>query len=389
MELSSARDAFDRVAKKQKLSSSKSQEVIDQVSHEIELALEKIQSVDHLIPPDDQKAILRQLKHKLDTMSPLIQLEGPQKDVNGTLAKYPKLLDKSLNAGISKAYRSVDFDFHIVNQIIACHFYRQGLFDLGDCLIREAGKPEAISLKSQFMELGKILDAIKARNIEPALIWVSKNLEKLRQFGSKLDLKLHSMQFMEILKGGGRVDTLNALNYAKTHLSPLSGVYMKEFQKITVCLLWSGKLERYPYSELLGLTHWEGLGDELSRDFHKLLGQSYNRDPLCVTIAAGIEGLPTLLKLANVMSAKKQEWQALKQLPVPVDLPEEFQFHSIFVCPVSRDQSSEENPPMLMPCMHVLCKQSIMKLSKSSSRSFKCPNCPAEASFEQCKQLFF
>ncbi|CAI0448720.1 unnamed protein product [Linum tenue] len=89
------------------------------------------------------------------------------------------------------------------------------------------------------------------------------------------------------------------------------------------------------------------------------------------------------------MSAKKQEWQALKQLPVPVDLPEEFQFHSIFVCPVSRDQSSEENPPMLMPCMHVLCKQSIMKLSKSSSRSFKCPNCPAEASFEQCKQLFF
>ncbi|CAI0448718.1 unnamed protein product [Linum tenue] len=342
MELSSARDAFDRVAKKQKLSSSKSQEVIDQVSHEIELALEKIQSVDHLIPPDDQKAILRQLKHKLDTMSPLIQLEGPHKDVNGTLAKYPKLLDKSLNAGISKAYRSVDFDFHIVNQIIACHFYRQGLFDLGDCLIREAGKPEAISLKSQFMELGKILDAIKARNIEPALIWVSKNLEKLRQFGSKLDLKLHSMQFMEILKGGGRVDTLNALNYAKTHLSPLSGVYMKEFQ-----------------------------------------------DPLCVTIAAGIEGLPTLLKLANVMSAKKQEWQALKQLPVPVDLPEEFQFHSIFVCPVSRDQSSEENPPMLMPCMHVLCKQSIMKLSKSSSRSFKCPNCPAEASFEQCKQLFF
>lgn len=71
------------------------------------------------------------------------------------------------------------------------------------------------------------------------------------------------------------------------------------------------------------------------------------------------------------MAVKKQEWQAMKQLPVPVDLGKEFQFHSIFVCPVSREQGSEENPPMQLPCGHVLCKQSIMKLSKSSTRTFK------------------
>ena len=108
-----------------------------------------------------------------------------------------------------------------------------------------------------------------------------------------------------------------------------------------------------------------------------------------MAIEAGVEGLPTLLKLANVMPAKRQEWQAMKHLPVPVELGKEFQFHSVFVCPVSRDQGSEENPPMLMPCLHVLCKQSIMKLSKSSSRTFKCPYCPAEVSAAQCRQLYF
>lgn len=75
-----------------------------------------------------------------------------------------------------------------------------------------------------------------------------------------------------------------------------------------------------------------------------------------------------LLKMVNVMAGKKQEWISMKQLPVPVDLDREFQFHSFFVCSVTREQATEENPPTLMLCGHVLCKQSIMKLSKSCTR---------------------
>ncbi|KAM0893266.1 hypothetical protein ACQ4PT_025223 [Festuca glaucescens] len=77
----------------------------------------------------------------------------------------------------------------------------------------------------------------------------------------------------------------------------------------------------------------------------------------------------------------------MKQLPVPIDIGPELQYHSVFVCPVLREQSSDENPPMLMPCGHAVSKQSIMKLSKSSSRTFKCPYCPSEG--KQCEQLRF
>jgi hypothetical protein len=35
----------------------------------------------------------------------------------------------------------------------------------------------------------------------------------------------------------------------------------------------------------------------------------------------------------------------LKQLPVETPLDNAFQFHSIFACPVSREQSTAENPP--------------------------------------------
>ncbi|KDP35936.1 hypothetical protein JCGZ_09908 [Jatropha curcas] len=384
-QLSTVKDTFEHVAKKQKLSSSKCQQVIDQVSHEIEQKLANIKSVEGPVSPADQKSILTELKHKLNAISPLNQLEGLHKELHIALSKYPKILEKTFNPDISKAYINVDFDFHIVNQIIASHFYRLGLFDLGDCLINEAGVSEATALRSQFVELHQILDAIKVKNLEPALKWASTNHEKLKQNGSNLELKIHRLQFVEILKKGSKTD---ALNYAKNFLSPFASLHMQEVQKLVVSICWMGKLEKYPYSDLFSPTHWELLSEDMTRSFCNLLGKSYG-SPLSFTIAAGIEGLPTLLKLANVMAAKKQEWLAMKQLPIPVELDKEFQFHSIFVCPVSREQGSDDNPPMLMPCLHVLCKQSIAKMSKGNSRMFKCPYCPAESPVAQCRQLYF
>ncbi|XP_027077869.2 protein RMD5 homolog [Coffea eugenioides] len=386
MELNTIKDAFDRVTKKQKLSSSKSQEIIEQISQEIEQALSSIGPGDDIMTQTDPRFMLCELKAKLKEIGPLSQLEVTQKELNVALSKYPKLLEKSFNPDISKAYRNIDFDIHTVNQIIASHFYREGHFDLGDCFVHEAREPEAEAAKSSFAEMYQILEAMKLRNLEPALKWAATNHDQLNQNGSDIELKLHRLQFVEILQKKRRDE---ALNYAKTFLAPFAKSHMAEFQKLMGCLLWAGKLDASPYAELLSPVHWDKLSEELTRHFCNLMGQSFE-SPLSVTVAAGGQGLPTLLKLMNVMTGKKQEWQSMKQLPVPVDLDREFQFHSVFVCPVSRDQASEENPPMLLSCGHVLCKQSITKLSKSNStRPFKCPYCPSEVEVGQCRQLYF
>ncbi|KAK7250681.1 hypothetical protein RIF29_33268 [Crotalaria pallida] len=386
MELSTIKDAFDRVTKKQKLSSSKTQEVIDQIRQEIESALEKMQSVNNTDPELDCKAVLNELKASLLRIAPHSQVEGTQKELNVALGKYVKLLEKHFNPDISKAYRNVDIDIHTLNLIIANHFYRQGLFDIGDHFVSVVGEPESGAImKSTFLEMYQILEAMKNQNLEPALNWAAINSDKLAQSGSDTVLKLHSMQFVKILQNGSRDE---ALHYARTYLSPFASSHMADIQKLMACLLWTGKLDQSPYNALLSPSNWDRLAEELKRQFCNLLGQSYN-SPLSVTVAAGVQVLPPILKFMNVMAGKKQEWQSVNQLPVPVELDREFQFHSIFVCPVSKDQATEDNPPMLMSCGHVLCKQSILKMSKNSTKVFKCPYCPFDIDAGQCRQLYF
>ncbi|KAL8541699.1 hypothetical protein ACS0TY_002819 [Phlomoides rotata] len=384
MDLNAIQDSFERVAKRQKLSSSGSQELVNQVCHEIEQALVRIKPKDDSAVSVDQKTILTELKAKLQAVGSYTHLEGPLRDLNMNLGKYQRVLERGLHPDISKACRTVDFDTGILNQIIISHLYSEGLFDIVDCLLKEASEPEAISLRLQYQEIHQILKALKSKNLDPALNWISENRERLKELGSDLELKVHGLRFVDILQNQSRG---NALKYAKTHLAPLASVHMNEIQKLMCSLLWAGKLDKSPYSDLLDPIHWEKFGEELRRTICNLLGRSIT-DPLTVSVAAGMEGLPTLLKLVSVMAAKKNEWQAMKNLPVPIELGKEFQFHSIFVCPVSCDQSSEQNPPMLLPCGHVLCKQSIRKLSKGNTRGFKCPYCPREAWPAHCKHLY-
>jgi len=114
--------------------------------------------------------------------------------------------------------------------------------------------------------------------------------------------------------------------------------------------------------------------------------------PLLVTVAAGAAALPTLLKLATVV-AKTQPAADFGgqngEMAVEIPLGKEFVFHSIFACPVSREQSTPDNPPMMLPCGHCMCKQSILKIAKSAMRAFKCPYCPLEATMQQCMELHF
>lgn len=47
---------------------------------------------------------------------------------------------------------------------------------------------------------------------------------------------------------------------------------------------------------------------------------------------------------------------------IEIDLDAEYRYHSIFACPILRQTSSEENPPMRLVCGHVISRDALNKL---------------------------
>jgi len=47
-----------------------------------------------------------------------------------------------------------------------------------------------------------------------------------------------------------------------------------------------------------------------------------------------------------------------------VPLPSNRRYHSVFVCPVSKEQATEDNPPKMLTCGHVIAQDSFNKLLK-------------------------
>ena len=142
------------------------------------------------------------------------------------------------------------------------------------------------------------------------------------------------------------------------------------------------KLKTSPYKDLLS--------EDVQSDLELLFAQEYcaslgmgRQIPLRVlSDIGGGGGLARIEKAKRVMREKKSEWsqdgsslaskpdennvQEIQLICLQIEIPlaSEYRYHSVFACPVSREQATEANPPMMLTCGHVVAKESLQKLNK-------------------------
>ncbi|XP_012938231.1 E3 ubiquitin-protein ligase RMND5A [Aplysia californica] len=315
------------------------------------------------------------------------------KDLHGSVSKLGKSIDRNFTSDFSAVITDGAFEGErkqrLLNEVICEHFFRQGMLDIAECLNEDAHLELPHGRKEPFLELHRILAALRQRDLGPALAWAELNRDELNKRNSPLEFKLHRLRYIELIRLGASKQS-EVLEYAR-RLAPFAEMHMKDMQLLMGSLLYLHKgIQNSTYSFLFEDSSWEEICDIFTRDACSLLGLSVE-SPLSVSVNAGCKALPPLLSIRQVMQSRQVAgvWSSKEELPVEIDLDQEYRFHSIFACPILREQSTEQNPPMRLVCGHVISKDALHKLLVGNSNKFKCPYCPVEMSVTDTRQIYF
>ncbi|KAK0630171.1 CTLH/CRA C-terminal to lish motif domain-containing protein [Bombardia bombarda] len=248
-------------------------------------------------------------------------------------------------------------------------------------------------LQARFAEMYGILQELKARNLVLAIEWARNNSAELEARGSNLEFELSKLQYVWLFKGpsiNGMPDNehngrAGALEYARQHFGRFQERHLREIQQLASAMVFAPNIAASPYNLVFATdSAFVDVAASFTREFCSLLGLSAE-SPLYIAVTAGALALPKLMKYRMATRAKGTEWTTSNELAFETPLPERMLYHSIFVCPVSKEQTTESNPPMMIPCGHVLARETIQKLCKGSR--LKCPYCPSEGQIKDARQI--
>lgn len=327
---------------------------------------------------------------------------------------------------------------NLINRAIAMHLLREGQFSVAASFLSEISDQKTMDaemdvtssefspssssstnllnevpsneIRKQFASMYYILQELKEKNnLHPAIEWSRENREALEARGSNLEFELCRLQFVWVFHGESHDQNIRdrqaAINYARQEFQGFLPRYPQQVQQLMGAMAYCSNLKDSPYASIFNnASAWDDVAQFFTREFCSLLGLSAD-SPLYVAATAGAIALPTLLKLQTIMKSKRTEWTSENELPVcflvpptpnmitdsstpqvEVSLPPSYLFHSIFVCPVSKEQATDDNPPMMMPCGHVIAEESLRRLSKGNR--FKCPYCPSESHPRDARKIF-
>ncbi|CAA18380.1 GID complex ubiquitin-protein ligase E3 subunit Gid2/Rmd5 [Schizosaccharomyces pombe] len=338
-------------------------------------------------------------------------LKRTEKKFHTSLNRFGKTLEKKFNFDLEdiKLHSSFESKKREIDTALSLHFFRQGDVELAHLFCKEAGIEEPSESLHVFTLLKSIVQGIRDKDLKLPIEWASQCRGYLERKGSSLEYTLQKYRLVSNYLT--TKDIMAAIRYCRTNMAEFQKKHLADIQKTMIALFFCSRNEvlsgtndshdsihhiisnnaqlniPQEYIDVLDLD-WKSLELLFVREFCAALGMSLE-SPLDIVVNAGAIALPILLKMSSIMKKKHTEWTSQGELPVEIFLPSSYHFHSVFTCPVSKEQATEENPPMMMSCGHVIVKESLRQLSRNGSQRFKCPYCPNENVAADAIRVYF
>ena len=316
-----------------------------------------------------------------------------------------------------------NIDEKLIKELIVEHLIRKGNVKTVQRYLEES-KLELDTLSKDimiFQEYYDIINDLNDNKIKKLYDWCTKNRDiLLKNTGEAItnkskdenieenkDIYFECVKYNYILLLEDETKTVeDCVDYTRKHFKPFitDKNYIKEISKLMTKLLFrktdKEKSEINTESKIEEKNKREGNKEGLEfiknlfiETFLKLNHKSRD-DTLNTILLAGRYVLPQVVeseeKLAKDKDKKNIEVDKEKnQLMYSLELPEELVFHNIFVCPISKEIATADNPPIRLNCGHCICNNSFEKIEKTGTRrnQIKCPICNQVGKVDEITKL--
>lgn len=358
-----------------------------QASAGIEQVIDELTQAIHILNDSktDKNSFLESLSFRLKSKITCMQdvLRQSAQELN----KLCKLVEKKFGNHEDWNPENLSGKEKALSSAIAQHFLREGNMEIAK-RFHEVNKLDEVLQHHKFEQMYDIVAHLRVKRLDSIFAWVSQFRPQLQELDPLFEFDLHKITYLEILKSqhlNVSQKATKAIEYAQKHF-----INTHEVEKLICALVYLGRPSSNPYQmyfDPLTLdSYWTNIESRFTRVFCSILGMS-PESPLFIASMVGVHALPRIMGMTTIMK-NKNNWTSAPELLVEIPLLPSQRYHSVFACPVSRVQGSEENPPMMMPCGHTICSESLNRLSRSPTTRFKCPYCPSESLCTQALRVY-
>lgn len=360
---------------------------------------------------NDNASDLSSLREKLDKRHTLIQdkLIKSHKQWDFSIKKQSKLTHQQymkFNKSIITKLKRFDLDEIYNNKIakkytkdienaIGSHIARYYIRDLPvrdkDSILKYLQNVYNIdpTISEKFIDMGQTLNDLKNGNFESCLKWTEIDQE------DNSSLMISRLRYQLYLLDGLQATKSKSLEQVCKYFiegMPRDSLYDKDIE-------FGSEAARY-LTQLIITSEIENIDlliEKKIKESTSLFTQEYcsrnrlpNESSLFLILLSGVLSSQYFIKYAQIKSSAHVGWTTTDELPFDVELPDFLtHFHPVFICPVLKEETTNENPPYSLFCHHVISKKALDKLSKNGTMTFKCPYCPVQSTDAKTTKVNF
>lgn len=341
------------------------------------------------------------------------------KEVNKKIDENIKGVNYLNNKSLSKFIGRVDQK--LINEMILDHLIRKGNIKTVERFIEET-KMDPSKLNDDikiFKEYYNIINDLKNHKLDGLHEWCEKNKEILLKNIDKINFEENTEDkdnkksekniYFECVKYNyllyledNSKSISDCISYSRKYFKPfisnknctneISKLMLKLLFKKTDNIIINNEINIKETNEN-NQDRWKEIQNLFIETFLNLNHKSKD-DTLSMVLLAGRCALPQVVESEEKLMKDKDKTnieidKEKNQLMYSLELPEELIFHNIFVCPISKEIATAENPPVRLNCGHCICKNSFEKIEKTGTRhnQIKCPICTQVGKIDEITNL--